>query len=135
MDVLHRTKSPFRLFQVREFYLLTNMWCSFLTHFVKYVIRSVKQRNGLSEKFSCWQSSLSLTKDGYWILQNKQFLAITTFNIKLFDPDCIEIGLIVNVAPGAPGSGERRKEICLIQTGKRVALFSEFAVWLQSNVI
>ena len=38
------------------------------------------------------------------------------FIIKLFDPDCIEIGLIVNVAPGAPGSGERRKEICLIQS-------------------
>ena len=36
--------------------------------------------------------------------------------IKLFDPDCIEIGLIVNVAPGAPGSGERRKEICLIHS-------------------
>ena len=67
--------------------------------------------------------------------KRKQFLAITTFKIKLFDPDCIEIGLIVNVAPGAPGSGERRKEICLIQTGQRVALFSEFVVWLQANVI
>ena len=31
--------------------------------------------------------------------------------MKYFDPDCIEFN--INIAPGAPGSGEKRKKIYL----------------------